>query len=72
MQYHEETRQVAEEAKTFVSPMLVPYICARRKPKVAAKKRTYSDQSLSLMSRIVGAGLFVVSILGVIVLAGPK
>jgi hypothetical protein len=72
MQYHEDTRAAAEEVKQFAHPMTVNYICARRTVKPAPKKRLYGEKSISLMGSIVGAGLAVVSILGLFILVGPK
>lgn len=71
MQYHEDTHAVAEEIKPFVSPMAIPYICARRKAAQTPKKKVYGEASVTLMQGIVGAGLAVLSVLGLFLLVTP-
>lgn len=72
MRYTEETIQIAEEGRTFADPILVPYICARRKPAAPAKKKVYSERASGLIGRLIGAGFAVLSVLWVFILVGPK
>lgn len=70
MQYNEEVYRIAEEGRTTANPITMPYISCRRKEKPAPKKKLYSERSLNLMGGLVGAGLFVVSILGLVAMMG--
>ncbi len=50
----------------------MPYICARRKCEGPPKKRVYGQRATALIGAVIGTGVAVLSVLGLLILVGPK
>lgn len=72
MRYTEETIQIAEEGRSFADPIIMPYICARRKSEDPPRKRVYGERATALIGAVIGTGVAVLSVLGVLILVGPN
>jgi hypothetical protein len=72
MRYTEETIQIAEEGRQFANPIVMPYICARRKVVAPPKKRLYGERASALIGGLIATGIAVLSILGFLILVGPN